>query len=168
MSRNFEHISDAQAYIDNVERVSLPERATTGSAGYDILSTEDFTLMPGEDILIPTGLKAYMQPDEFLMVLPRSGHGFKFYVRLANTAGIIDSDYYGNSKNEGHIWIKIRNESSENLIKRVINKILNRDKKTLVVKRGEAVCQGIFQKFLLTENDNSHATREGGFGSTGK
>lgn len=152
MIRDFEHISDSQAHTDNVEKVALPERATTGSAGYDILSTKDFTLNPGEEILIPTGLKAYMLPDEYLLIVPRSSHGFKYYVRLANTVGIIDSDYYNNAKNEGHIWVKIRNESD----------------KSFKVKRGEPFCQAIFQKFLITDSDKAQATRKGGIGSTDK
>ncbi len=157
MARDFQFISDNQAEIDQVNKLMcLPVRATKGSAGYDICSTIDFTLEPGEEVKFPTGLKVYMLPDEFLSVHPRSGQGFKYYVRLANTTGIIDSDYYNNDDNEGHIWVKLRNESKD---------------KIMEVKRGQAVCQGIFQKYLTVDREQSGgeatAERKGGFGSTG-
>lgn len=94
------------------ENISLPKRATAGSAGYDFFSPVDFQLGPGETIKIPTGIRAQMEPDWVLKIYPRSGLGFKYRLQLNNTVGIIDSDYF-NSDNEGHIFIKITNDSKE-------------------------------------------------------
>ena len=129
-----------------------PIRSTKHSAGYDFFSPLDFELRPGESITIPTGFKVYMEEDECLKLHPRSGQGFKFFVRLANTTGIIDSDYYGNPKNDGHILIKIRNEGED----------------VMEVEKGEAFAQGIFQKYLITDDDSFEEgkEREGGIGST--
>ena len=130
-----------------------PKRSTKKSAGYDIFSPIDFKLAPGEDIVIKLGIKAYMQDDEYLMIVPRSGLGFKFYSRLANTVGIIDADYYNNEDNEGEIAVKIRNESED---------------KELIVEKGKAICQAIFMKYLLVDGDSTDegGERKGGFGST--
>lgn len=137
--------------------IVLPKRATVFSAGYDIFSPFAFVLSPGEQIRIPLGIKTYMQPGEYLSIFPRSGQGFKFYIRLANTVGIIDRDYYGNPSNDGHIWLKIRNESAWGT------------RHTLKVNVGEAICQGIFQRFLLADGDSfsEGVERVGGFGSSG-
>ena len=133
--------------------IKLPKRGTAKSAGYDFFSPIGFTLNPGQDINLPTGIKAYMQKDEVLKAYPRSGHGFKYYARLANTIGIIDSDFFNNEKNEGHIWIKIRNEGD----------------KVLKIEQGEGIAQFIFQKYLLADGDNFEGEkRKGGFGSTNK
>jgi dUTP pyrophosphatase len=157
LTRFFEKISATQEVKDFGELdlpVKAPQRATKQSAGYDIYSTREFVLLPGEEVLIPTGYKVFMQPDEYLAVHPRSGQGFKYYVRLANTTGVIDADYYGNEKNEGHIWVKLRNESTE---------------KQFRVEQGEAICQAIFHKYLLVDGDSTEdgEDRKGGFGSTG-
>jgi dUTP pyrophosphatase len=132
--------------------IKKPERGTAKSAGYDVYSPFDTELQPGDDIKLPTGIKAYMQPDEVLFVYPRSSLGFKYYCRLANTIGVIDSDYYNNKDNEGHIWVKLRNES---------------DDKIMIIEQGEAICQVIFQKYLLADSDSFEGDeRIGGFGST--
>lgn len=135
------------------DSIVLPSRATVGSAGYDISTTVDFELKPGETIKFPTGLRCRMDEDWVLQVFPRSGLGFKYRCQLDNTVGVIDSDYYG-SDNEGHIFVKITNDS--------------RDNKVLSVKLGDAVCQGIFVKYGLTEDDDVSEIRNGGFGSTSK
>lgn len=138
-----------------IERISydveMPKRATRLSAGYDIFSPFDFMLMPGEEIKIPTGICVHMNEDEVLMIFPRSGHGFKYYCRLANSVGIIDADYV-NSDNHGHIFVKLRNEG----------------KKNMHVKVGEGIAQAIFTKYLLTDGDDiqNGNERNGGFGST--
>ena len=111
------------------EAIVLPKRATAGSAGYDFFSTCDVTLQPGESVKIPTGIRAYMEPGWVLMLYPRSGLGFRYRMQLANTVGVIDSDYYG-SDNEGHIQIKITNDS--------------RDGKLLQIKACDAFAHGIF------------------------
>jgi len=158
--RGFEIITQNQALKDFEEKyieeadLLLPKRGTSKSAGYDIFAPYDITLQPNEEIKVPTGLKAYMQDGEVLMAFPRSGLGFKFYCRLANTVGIIDSDYYNNSNNEGHMFVKLRNEG----------------KTMMTIKQGEGMCQMIFMPFLIADNDSfdEGETRQGGFGSTTK
>ena len=124
-----------------------------GSAGYDFFIPFDLTLIPGETIKIPTGIRVQIDEGYFLQITPRSGLGFKFRLQLDNTLGIIDSDYY-NSSNEGHIFIKMTNLNSE-------NKVLN-------VLQGQAVAQGIFLEFGITYDDDCEEIRDGGFGSTTK
>lgn len=141
---------DAESVYDELK---LPKRATKGSAGYDFYSPMDFFLNPEESIKIPTGIRARIDDGWVLKIYPRSGLGFKYRVQLNNTVGIIDSDYY-NSDNEGHIFIKIMNDSNEG--------------KTLFVKRGEAFAQGIFVEYGITVDDDADAERNGGFGSTTK
>ena len=133
------------------DEIKLPKRATKGSAGYDFFSTLDCILLPGESIKFPTGIKAIIDEDKFLMIVPRSGLGFKFRLQLDNTIGIIDSDYI-NSDNEGHIWIKLTNDSRED--------------KTVYIKANTAIAQGIIINFYKVENDNVNEVRNGGFGST--
>lgn len=133
------------------EHLKLPKRSTTGSAGYDFYAPLSFTLQPGEDIKIPTGIRALIDHGWFLMIVPRSGLGFKYYARLANLVGIIDLDY-AQSDNEGHIYVKIRNDGD----------------KVMTVNAGEAFCQGIFLPFGVTYDDDADGVRNGGFGSTDK
>ena len=133
----------------------MPARGTKKSACYDIFNNtgEAIVLAPGElSGAITTYLKAYMLDDEVLMAYVRSGHGFKFSVRLANSTGIIDSDYYNNPKNEGEMYVKLHNQGD----------------KTLTIPVGEAMSQFMFQKYLITDNDveTVGGDREGGFGST--
>jgi len=144
------YFADEYYYYDEIQ---LPKRATAFSAGYDVFSTVQFQLLPNEEIKIPTGIKAYMLHDEVLKAYPRSGLGFKYYLRFANTIPIIDADYYNNLNNEGHIWVKLRNEGD----------------KPMFIKKGEAICQMIFEKYLLADNDNYEGNKRiGGFGSTSK
>ena len=135
------------------EQIELPKRATAGSAGYDFYSPLSFTLAPGKTIKIPTGIRVSMEEDYVLMCFPRSGLGFKFRLQLNNTVGIIDSDYY-HSDNEGHIFIKLTNDSNEG--------------KTLELKAGSGFAQGIFVQYGITEDDEVSEVRNGGFGSTTK
>ena len=135
------------------DTIILPRRATAGSAGYDFRTPDRFTLAPGETAKIPTGIRVRIQPGYLLSLYPRSGLGFKYGLRLSNTVGIIDSDYYF-ADNEGHIFIKIVNDSPEG--------------RTLTVEAGEAFAQGVFTAFFLTEDDDADGVRTGGFGSTGK
>lgn len=92
--------------------LKLPERATKGSAGYDFVAPFDITLSPGQTAKIPTGIRVKMEPGWVLMIFPRSGLGFKYRLQLNNTVGIIDEDYFY-SDNEGHIFIKLTNDSNE-------------------------------------------------------
>jgi dUTP pyrophosphatase len=138
-------------YWEEYRNINLPRRATSHSAGYDIFSTFDFVLSPQQDIKLPLGWKIYLKEDEFLMVVPRSGLGFKYYTRLANSVGVIDSDYADNKTNEGHCWIKFRNEGNV----------------PFSIKAGEAIAQAIIVPFRLMDDDTYEgATRVGGFGST--
>jgi dUTP pyrophosphatase len=132
---------------------ALPRRATAGSAGYDFYLPCDLTLAPGECAKIPTGIRARIDEGWVLKIYPRSGLGFKFRLQLNNTVGIIDSDYYG-ADNEGHILIKVTNDSREG--------------KTVELKAGSAFAQGVFVEFGITEDDDADAHRSGGFGSTSK
>ncbi len=134
------------------DEIILPRRATSGSAGYDFFSALDIDLKPGETVKIPTGIRAKIDDGWVLKIYPRSGLGFKFRLRLNNTVGIIDSDYY-NSDNEGHIFVKITNESNEG--------------KTVSLKKGSGFAQGIFIEYGITLDDDVSAERNGGFGSTG-
>lgn len=135
------------------EDIKLPARATAGSAGYDIFSPFDFSLAPSETIKIPTGIRCEIDEGWVLKIYPRSGLGFKFRLQLNNTVGIIDSDYFY-SDNEGHIFIKITNDSNEN--------------KTVEVKKGTGFAQGIFVEYGITVDDEATGVRNGGFGSTTK
>ena len=131
--------------------IVLPKRATKGSAGYDFYAPQDFSLKMGETIKIPTGIRAKIDDGWVLKIYPRSGLGFKFRLQLDNTVGIIDSDYYFSS-NEGHIMIKITNNSLED--------------KTVTVEKGSAFAQGIFLEYGITFDDDADGVRDGGFGST--
>ena len=93
-------------------RIVLPARGTAGSSGYDIRTPFSFSLKAGEEITVPTGLRCRMAEGWCLLLMPRSGLGFKLYTRLANTVGNIDSDYY-HADNEGHIAVKFRLELKE-------------------------------------------------------
>ena len=133
------------------ESIRLPRRATRGSAGYDFYAPAGFELKPGESILRPTGVRARMDEGWVLLMFPRSGLGFKYRLQLNNTVGVIDSDYY-EAKNEGHIMLKLTNDS--------------RDGRTLRIGAGDAVAQGVFVPYGITKDDGADAQREGGFGST--
>ncbi|KIR03052.1 Deoxyuridine 5'-triphosphate nucleotidohydrolase [Lachnospiraceae bacterium TWA4] len=141
---------DALVAYDNLK---LPKRATTGSAGYDFYLTKDLELEPGQTVKIPTGIRARMDEDWVLCLVPRSGLGFKYRLQLNNTVGVIDSDYF-NSDNEGHIFAKITNDSNEG--------------KALSLKAGDAFMQGIFLPYGIVEDDDATGIRNGGMGSTSK
>lgn len=128
--------------------VHSPTRGTTNSAGYDFYANKDYVVAPNEIIKVWTDIKAYMNPNEFLMLDVRSSMGGKFM--LANTIGIIDSDYYENPDNDGNIGIFLKNISNE----------------TQHIKRDDKIAQGIFVEYLKVDNDNVRIERKGGFGST--
>ena len=131
----------------------IPVRSTINSAGYDFKSIMDITIEPGEIKKIPTGIKVNMNNDEALFIFVRSSMGFKYNIRLCNQVGIIDSDYYNNPSNEGHIFVALQNEGT----------------KDYVIKKGDAFCQGVFMKFLTIDNEEEiKNSRNGGFGSTDK
>ena len=133
---------------DNI--ISVPTRGTSGSAGYDFVLPFDINLKIGDTITIPTGIRVIMPKNVVLMCYPRSGIGFKTGTTLANTTGVIDSDYYY-SNNEGHIMLKLIGGF-----------------KDLHLFSGDKIMQGVFLNYLITDDDNVTTTRNGGFGSTGR
>lgn len=138
------------------KNINLPVRKTKLSAGYDIESAEDIVI-PSFNIgtkptLIKTGLKCYMENDEYLMLVNRSSNPVKRGLVLANSVGIIDADYYNNPDNDGHLMYAFYNYSKEDI----------------TIKKGDIIGQAIFMKYLLVDNDSSNGERKGGFGSTDK
>lgn len=140
-----------QTIWEEWEDIKLPERATQYSAGYDFFMPCDLTLHRDEIVKIPTGIRVMLRPFTFLMLVPRSGLGAKKRLRLNNTVGIVDYDYYF-AENEGHIMAFIANEGYG----------------TIELKKGQAFMQGIITAFTVTDNDNASGIRTGGFGSTDK
>lgn len=135
------------------EAIKLPQRATAGSAGYDFYVPFDIELKPGQSVKIPTGIRVKINDGWLLSLYPRSGLGFKYRLRLDNTVGIIDGDYYY-AENEGHIFAKITNESTSD--------------QTVIIPKGGAFMQGVFLQYGITEDDEADGVRVGGFGSTDK
>ena len=156
--RYFEKISfeqfkkDVQADINLYNDYLLPKRATKNSVGYDFYAINDIVIKPGEIVKIPTGYKANFNGDEGLLLIMRSGLGFKYNLRLTNQIGLVESDYYNNESNEGHMWVSIQNEGD----------------KEVIISKNKAYCQGIFIKYLVTDDDVAEGERVGGFGSTTK
>lgn len=155
--RRFEKISfnqfkeDIEDNKELYEEYKLPRRATTHSCGYDFYSLYDFTMKPGEIKKIPTGVKISMNEGDMFMLVVRSSQGFKYNVRMCNQIGIFEKDYYNNKSNEGHAWLKLQNEGN----------------KDYVVKKGDAICEGIFTTFLKVEDEEDvNIERKGGLGST--
>lgn len=144
-------IVDPKRIEEMYEAIRVPVRATSRSGGYDFYSPFYIKLEPGETMLIPTGIHAQIDEGWTLDMYPRSGLGFKFMVRLANTVGIIDADYF-DSDNEGHIFVMLSNEGD----------------KTVCIDAGERFVQGKFTPFGITKNDNATGDRNGGMGSTGR
>lgn len=148
-----EFIKDTGLTEKEYNEVTLPHRATSNSAGYDFHILEETVLKPGEIKKIPTAIKVRMNQDEVLMIYIRSSLGFKYNLRLCNGTGIIDSDYYNNENNEGHIFIAIQNEGNSKL----------------TIKAGDRFVQGIFIKYLTVDDEEIvNTNRTGGMGSTNK
>jgi len=135
--------------------INLPKRSTKNSAGYDIEAAETVVIEPFKNgvkpTLIATGLKAYCQSDEWFMLANRSS-GPKKGLLFPHSFGIIDSDYYGNESNDGHLFVQCINIKDE----------------PLEIKKGDVIAQVVFQKYLITDDDNADGIRTGGFGSTDK
>lgn len=147
--RGFEIVTD---YKD--KGIHIPVRKTARSAAYDLEAAEDIVLPSFQKgmkpTLIPTGLKAYMEDDEVLLLVPRSSSPKKQGIGFPHSIGVIDADYYNNVDNEGHIFVQCINLKEEDV----------------TIKKGDAICQAIFQKFLITDDDRASGERVGGFGST--
>lgn len=162
-TRGFERVS---TYLN--KDIHLPKRATRHAAGYDFEASED-TVLPSiwhtlfkhdhfaptkgiTPILVPTGIKAYMQEDEYLQLTNRSSNPLKHFLVLPNGVGVVDADYYNNEDNEGEIFFQLLNFGL-------------RDK---VIKKGDRIGQGIFMTFLKADGDEGGLKdRIGGFGSSG-
>lgn len=153
----FLHVSEAQYAASclpeslPLAEIPLPKRATSGSAGYDFVCPAEITLTPGQAVTIPTGVRCEMDAGWVLMLFPRSGLGFKHQVHLANTVGVIDSDY-AFAPNEGHIMVRLVNGGDHGV----------------TIARGDRFCQGVLTMHGLAENDEANAIRTGGMGSTGQ
>ena len=143
-------VSNDRKLYDSIE---LPKRSTNHSAGYDIKSIESGIIKPGEAKVFKTGVKVSMNPDEVFFIITRSSMGFKYNVTLANSVGVIDSDFYNNEDNEGHFAIKL----------------INHGEKDYVVNVGDRIGQGIFVKYLTVDDEEViDKKRKGGIGSTNK
>lgn len=129
----------------------LPQRKTKLSAGYDIAVVEKTVIEPKEIKLVHTGIKVQMNEDEVFLIFPRSSLAKKKGLTLANNVGVIDSDYFENEENDGEIGLLLQNFSEE----------------VVEIKKGERVAQGIFVKYLKTEDVFIEEKRTGGYGSTG-
>lgn len=140
-------LTDEEILRDEYEKITLPRRATTGSAGYDFYAPSRFAVNDCSK-LIPTGIRCKINPGWTLMLYPRSGLGMKFGFRLLNTTGIIDEDYY-NAENEGHIMARVAAD------------------KLVILDPGSRFMQGVFVRYGVTEDDDANGVRTGGFGSTG-
>ncbi len=158
MGRFFEKISFEQFKRDICDdkklydEYVLPRRLTNKSAGYDFLAINDFVIKPGEIKKIPTGYRAKFGDDEVLLLLVRSSMGFKYNVRMTNQVGVIDSDFYNNEKNDGHMFVSLQNHGD----------------KEYVVKKGEAYCQGIFMKYLTVDDEEQNDRERTGWSALDK
>ena len=157
--RKFEKISfeqfkkDVSDDINLYSSIELPKRSTMKSAGYDIKSMEYGVIKPGEAKSFKTGLKVTMNDDEVLYIYSRSSQGYKYNVCLANSVGVIDSDFYNNPSNEGHFQVRL----------------INLGEKDYVVNIGDRIAQGVFMKYLTVDDEEEiKSERTGGLGSTNK
>lgn len=144
--RGFELVSDF------TDTELLPKRETAHAAGYDLSVAKEVSIAPGEIVLVPTGVKAYMQDGEVLYLYDRSSNPRKKGLVLINSVGVIDGDYYNNPANEGHIFAQMKNITDQ----------------TITLSAGERIVQGVFMPFLIADGDQASGERTGGFGSTGR
>lgn len=150
--RKFEIVKDECRKFKD-EEIILPKRGTKGSAAYDFYTPCDiFIPARGKTAIIPTDIKAQMEEDEVLLLFIRSSIGIKKGIVLSNGTGVIDSSYFENPDNDGNIGISLLNTTDEDVI----------------IEKNDRIMQGMFVKYLLTENDNTTNIRSGGYGSTGK
>ncbi|MCM1219793.1 MAG: dUTP diphosphatase [Lachnospiraceae bacterium] len=154
--RGFEVLSEHQDQINDLcTELGLdswiPRRSTTKSAGYDLRTIEEVTILPGQIKIIGTGLTAYMQDDEELQIRCRSGLAAKMGAILANGVGTVDSDYYGK-----HICVMLRNIETGPMAREIH------------LNAGDRIAQAVFSKYLIIDADDPvDKERTGGFGSTG-
>jgi len=137
---------------DMYDKIKLPLRATSGSAGYDFYLPFEITLKAGEQITIPTGVRFKCEQEYALFIFSKSGLGTRNRLQLNTTVSIIDSDYFY-SDNEGHMMYRIIHDSKN-------------PEDVLNLKQGKGFLQGVFIPYGITESDNATGVRNGGFGST--
>jgi len=147
-TRGFEVVSDTHRKSQG--EIILPTRGTSKSAGYDFYSPIDIEIQPNQKVCIWSDVKAYMQEGEVLLLFVRSSIGIKRGLRLSNSTGVVDSDYFSNEDNDGNIGIALHNYTD----------------KVVTIEKGERVCQGVFVPFLVADNGNTDIERNGGIGST--
>lgn len=159
MSKDCEDIN-SQEFNDKIKKIyddiKIPKRKTYESAGYDFYLPMTMVINQGESLLIPTGIRIKLDPGYSLDIYPRSGLGTKYKIVIANTIGVIDSDYY-NSDNEGHIFIKLVYEG------------FSKYDECITLNAGDRFCQGIIHEVFTVENDEENdefIKRNGGYGST--
>lgn len=154
--RKFEFVKRIKKVAMESAYCKLPERSTKKSAGYDFINPERVVIPPykmgDKPVLVPTGVKVKMPDDELLMLVNRSSNPAKKNLVIPNSLGIIDADYYGNSDNDGEMMFAFYNVGTE----------------PVVIEAGDKLGQGIFQKYLVTDDDVAEGERTGGFGSTGR
>lgn len=153
MSRKFEYVNrvTSTGYEMKNPGFDLPKRATKHSIAYDFYSPEDFVVEPHSKYMLWTGVKAQFLDDEALLLNVISSMGKK-NIMLSNTQAWIESDYYNNKNNEGEIGLFFYNYGNEKW----------------EVKQGDRIAQGMFIKYLTTDDDNAEGVRVGGWGSTSK
>lgn len=143
--------TDDEGLEEIYDNIKLPQRATSGSAGYDFYLPVDIEIHPSGTLLIPTGIKVELDVNKVLEIYPRSSLGFKYRMKICNTVGIIDADYYNNENNEGHIMIKIENCGND----------------IIELATSSAFAQGIIKEYFTVDDDKPVAEmRVGGMGST--
>lgn len=147
---NFTKVRGFELLTTESNKELLPKRETRNAAGYDLRANQDTIIKPGEIALVGTGVKAYMLPNELLYLFDRSSNARKKGVVLINSVGVIDSDYYNNDSNEGHIMAQMKNITNE----------------TVVIPANERFVQAVFMSFKVADNDEATGVRAGGFGST--
>lgn len=181
MCRGFE-IVNADHRTLPAEAVNLPIRGTRTSAGYDFVTTEDLVIEPQQKAKFKTDVKAYMKPDEVLLITVRSSMGIKNDLMISNTLGVIDSDFYENIDNDGNIVISLRNlkpavesageyitvQDVEGKTHKILSMVDKTEVNTIFIERGTRIAQGVFVKFLESDNCNTGNERVGGVGSSGK
>lgn len=145
-------VSLSQGGVKYLPDLTPPKRSSKNSAGYDFYLVDDVTILPAQKTIIWSDVKAYMPPDEVLLLFIRSSLAIKKGLMLTNNVGVIDSDYYSNEGNDGNIGIAVVNTSG----------------KAVELKAGEKIAQGIFVKYGVADNDDASEKRVGGVGSTGK
>lgn len=133
------------------EGIKLPQRGTQNSAGYDFFAEEDIYIPFQEIKLVKTGIKAYLDHNEFLMLCNRSSNPKNKQLVLINGVGIIDSDYVDNPDNQGEIAFAFMSLNPEGTY----------------IKKDEKLGQGVILTYSRTDDDNTTGERLGGFGSTG-